>query len=79
MKKPTLQEVKDYAKSIGITLDVERWYLQKEEFGWRTRVGNRLYPISNWKASIQLWAAKNISIKPKTTFRDRYEENKNEK
>ena len=76
MKKPALQQVKDYAKSIGVTLDVEKWFLQKETLGWKTRIGNRLYPISNWKSSFQLWVAKDQPLKPKTTFRQRYEDNK---
>jgi len=52
-KRPTLQQVKDYASEIGSIVEPERFYNFYAEKGWKT--GNE--PINDWKAIFRKWSA----------------------
>jgi hypothetical protein len=79
-KKPTTDEIANYARTIGYTtIDVGYFFWKNESVGW---VDNRGLPYKNWKGVVQTWfraAKRRGEIKPETkTFKERFEENKNE-
>ena len=49
--KPTVQEVLDYAKSIGYQVDAEAFCDFYESKGWK--IGKN--PMKDWKASVRTW------------------------
>jgi hypothetical protein len=76
-KKPTEEEIRQYAKEIGfITLDVSYFFWKNESVGW---VDNKGRPYKNWKGVVQTWkkaAVKRGEIKEQTkSFKEKYEEN----
>lgn len=52
-KRPTLDEVKDFAQEIGSNVDPERFYQFYSGKDWMT--GNE--PINDWKAVFRKWSA----------------------
>lgn len=78
-KKPTIEEVKVYADSIGWkNFDAEYFYAKQEQAGWLTQVGKQLIPIANWHGTIMIWylsAKKRGEIKETgKTFKELYNE-----
>jgi len=53
MKKPTAQEVTDYALSMGFKLDGQQFCDYYESKGWL--VGRS--PMKVWKAAVRIWKA----------------------
>lgn len=49
--KPSIEDIVQYCKTKGITLDAEKFYYYYESKGWV--VGKS--PMKNWKAAIQTW------------------------
>lgn len=50
--KPTIQEIDEYVKDKGYTIDPERFFDYYESRGWM--VGKN--KMKDWKASVRLWA-----------------------
>lgn len=76
-KKPTITEIKEYAKSIGWPdFDAENFYDKQEITGWVVRVGNTYKHIVSWKGVVRTWqrAAKRRGElqENKTSFIDKY-------
>lgn len=52
-KKPTIEQLKEYAKSIGWTnFDADYFYWKNESVGWVDRRG---IPYKSWKGIVQTW------------------------
>jgi len=52
MKKPTVEELREYAKSIGYTnFDAEYFWHYNQSRGWM--VGK--HPMKNWKDAVWVW------------------------
>lgn len=82
-KKPTIEQLKEYANSIGWpNFDAEYFYWKQEQLGWMVKIGNTYKPMASWKGAIQTWkkaAIRRGEIKEETkTFKERFEETKNE-
>ena len=56
--KPTQQEIAEYVKSLGKSLDVARFYDYYEAKGWL--VGKS--PMKDWKATVRNWLRNNHQI-----------------
>ena len=56
-KKPTPQEVEEYAQSIGFSLSGQKFCDSNEAKGWL--VGKTRTPMKDWKATIRTWKANN--------------------
>jgi len=55
-KKPTKEEAKQYADSIGYTaFDVDWFMLRNEEMGWVVMTSRGYKPMRSWKLAIQTW------------------------
>lgn len=83
-KKPTVEEIKKYAVEIGWPeFDAAYYYDKQEITGWVVKIGNSFKPMVCWKASVRTWlkaAFRRGEIKGKgKTFKERFEENKNER
>jgi len=52
-KKPTPQEVTEYARSIGSDLDGEHFCDSNEAKGWV--IGKNHTPMKDWKATVRTW------------------------
>jgi len=50
--KPTIEEIKEYAKEVFPQLDIERFFDYYESCGWCV---GRNKPMKNWQASVRLW------------------------
>jgi hypothetical protein len=80
-KRPTEQEVSDYAKSIGWpNFDAAYFIAKQEQTGWITVLGKQVVPIANWKGTVMIWfisAKKRGEIKEVgKSFKDMYESTK---
>ena len=80
-KKPTMTEIKEYAKSIDWEdFDAENFYDRQEIAGWVVKVGNTYKHMVSWRAVIRTWKRASIrrgDYQPKkTSFKERYETNK---
>lgn len=62
-KRPTLKQVRDYAKEIGSKVDPQRFFMWYEDKEWKT--GNE--PITDWKALFRSWTADERPKKQYTT------------
>lgn len=82
-KPPTIEEVKEYANSIGfITLNAEKWWFFYDSKNWM--VGKN--KMSRWKSAVQTWFIGSPEWKIKQsiptklvdtkTFKEKFEENK---
>ena len=49
--KPTIDEVRDYCRQKGYTIDAEKFWHHYEARGWRTREG----PLKSWQAAVVTW------------------------
>ena len=61
--KPSLDDVKAYAKEIGSKVDPQRFFMWYEDKEWKT--GNE--PITDWKALFRSWSADERPKKQYTT------------
>ena len=61
--KPSLDDVKAYAKEIGSKVDPQRFFMWYEDKEWKT--GNE--PITDWKALFRSWTADERPKKQYTT------------
>ena len=59
MKRPTLEEVRDYCREIGSGVDPEKWLDYYEANGWK--VGKN--PMKDWKACVRRWSREEKPIK----------------
>jgi hypothetical protein len=80
-KRPTLEEVRAYAQSLGWTnFDAELFLAKQDSVGWVIPLGNKYVPVANWQGVVMVWfkaAQRRGDIKPATKgFKDRYEESK---
>ncbi len=81
-KPPTIEEVKEYADSIGFkSLDAEKWWFFYDSKNWM--VGRN--KMSKWKSAVQTWFIGSPEWKAKQTekniissktFKEKFEENK---
>lgn len=80
-KPPTIEEVKEYADSIGYRgLNAFRWWHFYDSKGWM--IGKN--KMSKWKSAVQTWFVgspewnmqKNVPTTNTKTFREKFEENK---
>lgn len=55
MDKPTTQQVKEYADSIGFDLDVEHFLNYYDAIGWVYGSGKNRKPIVSWEACVRTW------------------------
>lgn len=55
MIKPTIQQVKEYADSIGFDLDAEYFIAKNDTIGWTTGYGKRCKPMVSWKGCVRTW------------------------
>ena len=62
--KPSLQEVMNYCRERGNTIDAEAFIAFYESVGWK--VGNK--PMQNWKSAVITWEKR----ENKTSKQDRY-------
>ena len=53
--KPTVEEVREYAASIGYRLDAEYFILKNDTDGWMQGTKENRRPIVNWKLTVQTW------------------------
>lgn len=81
-KKPTIEQIKEYAKSIGWPdFDAEYFYWKQVQIGWMVKIGNTYKPMASWKGAIQTW--KKAAIRrgefkePTKTFLERQKETEN--
>ena len=66
MIKPTIEQIKEYADSIGFKeLDAEYFYHYYKAIDWKRPVGKVLVPISSWKSVVITWRNRNKSKKSK--------------
>jgi len=77
-KKPTIEQCKEYAVSIGwVNFDAEGFFWKQESLGWTHPNGR---PYKNYKGIIQTWYRASVrrgDIKPdEKTFKQKFEENK---
>ena len=63
MKKPTIQEVSEYAEEKDHPVDSEEFVLYYESVGWV--VGKSRKPMKSWKAAVALWAKNSKKTEPK--------------
>lgn len=73
-KKPSIEEIAEYAKKIGYnSLNAEDFFWYNEARGW---VSNKGIPYKSWKAVVQTWfrmAKKRGDIQEqKETFREKH-------
>lgn len=75
-KKPTIQEIKDYAISIGFnSLDSDNFFWYNEARGWKDKNGQ---PYVEWRGVVQCWMRARLQKdEPKQgkSFRQRFQEN----
>jgi hypothetical protein len=75
-KKPTIQEIKEYADSIGFnSLDSDSFFWYNEARGWKDKNGQ---PYQNWKGIVQVWFRARLQTddpKQGKSFRQRFQEN----
>lgn len=68
MKKPTVEEIKDYCEQRGNNIDPEMFFDHYEANGWM--VGRN--PMKNWQAAVRTWEKQryrysyNVSINKKS-------------
>lgn len=55
-RKPTVEEIRDYAESIGYRLDADYFFDYYERAGWK--YGKNQKPVKDWKACVRLWKRK---------------------
>lgn len=60
---PTVQEVTNYCRDKGYSIDAERFVDYYESVGWK--VGKN--QMKDWKAAVRTWAAKEKPVQPSTT------------
>jgi hypothetical protein len=48
---PTLEEVREYVKELGYSMDPEKFWHHFEANGWRTKTG----PVRAWKSCVVTW------------------------
>lgn len=55
MIKPTIQQVQEYADSIGFDIDAEYFIAKNDTIGWTTGYGTRCKPMVSWKGCVRTW------------------------
>ncbi|MFH1998569.1 MAG: hypothetical protein ABIK28_02760, partial [Planctomycetota bacterium] len=58
--KPTVQEISDYCKERGNSVDPQAFFDFYESKGWR--IGNQ--PMKNWQAAVRTWEKRGTSTGP---------------
>lgn len=81
-KKPTIEQLKEYATSIGWSqFDAEYFFWKQEQIGWAVKIGNTYKPMASWKGTVQTWkraALRRGEIQENSkTFKDKYTEQNN--
>ena len=81
-KKPTIEQIKEYAVSIGWPqMDAEYFYWKQEQVGWMVKIGNTYKSMASWKGTIQTWfraAKRRGDVKEqKETVKEKYLRNQN--
>ncbi len=69
MTKPTIEQIAEYAKSIGFALDAEYFYDYYQSIGWM--VGK--HPMKDWRAAVRTWRRR-TSIKPEEPKKTKWSE-----
>ncbi len=62
--KPTLDEIKEYAKERGYNLDAEKFFDYYEMVGWV--VGKTRKPMKSWKSAVNTWMRREQEEKQQT-------------
>ena len=65
--KPKIDEVKEYIKEKGWSVDAERWYAYYESNGWK--VGRNA--MKDWKAAIKTWQYSQFNKQKQTNYETR--------
>jgi hypothetical protein len=78
-KRPALEEVQTYAKSLGwTTFDGELFLAKLDSLGWVIPAGKLLIPVADWRGVVMVWykaATRRGEIKfQEKTFKERYDE-----
>lgn len=55
MDKPTIQQVKEYADSIGFDIDAEYFIAKNEAVGWLVGSKKNAKPMVSWKGVVVTW------------------------
>lgn len=55
MDKPTVQQVKEYADSIGFEIDAEYFIAKNNTIGWMVGSKRNAKPMVSWKSAVQTW------------------------
>lgn len=55
MIKPTVQQVREYADSIGFDIDAEYFIAKNEAVGWMVGSRKNAKPMVSWKGCIRTW------------------------
>ncbi len=55
MIKPTIQQVQEYADSIGFDLDVEYFIAKNDAIGWMVGSRKNAKPMVSWKGCVRTW------------------------
>ena len=53
MKRPTAEDVKEYAESIGANIEAGEFIDYYDVLGWR--YGKNMVPMRDWKAAVRQW------------------------
>ena len=82
MKKPTLEEAKQYVIEKELDIDVEYWWHSNESRGWVVVIGKTFKPMENWKSNIHTWCRNSNRYKGSQSngdsFREKYNSSKQE-
>jgi hypothetical protein len=55
LKKPTLEQVREYCKEARLSIDPDYFYHSYESSGWIKANGQ---PVKNWKSTLQTWESR---------------------
>lgn len=62
--KPTIPEIREYARSIGYDLNAEYFFDYYERAGWTYGTGKSVKPIKDWRACVRLWKRRDDTAHP---------------